>query len=213
MLHRGLSRALDEFPEMRVIHLLRDPRDVARSSIGMGWAGHVYYGVDHWMQTEDEWQRCKDRFALGQVLELTYEDLILHPEEKLEKIVGLAGQDYDPDMLEYDGDSTYTKPDPNLTMQWKRKQTAQEIGLVEAKIGNRLSLAGYTQSEHARIQPSPAMKARLWLQNKRGVWKFRVSRFGFRDPFVAALSKRLGLSSINRNAQRRIDEKTIQYLK
>jgi len=45
MLHRRISRALALYPDLRVIHFLRDPRDVARSSIGMGWAGNVYYGL------------------------------------------------------------------------------------------------------------------------------------------------------------------------
>ena len=42
--HRGFDRIHYLFPNAKYIHLIRDPRDVARSSIGMGWAGNVYYG-------------------------------------------------------------------------------------------------------------------------------------------------------------------------
>lgn len=37
--HRNAQKIVALFPAARFIHLLRDPRDVARSSIGMGWAG------------------------------------------------------------------------------------------------------------------------------------------------------------------------------
>lgn len=213
MLHRHLSRAVDVFPDLRVVHLVRDPRDVARSSIGMGWAGNVYYGVDHWSQTEDEWQACKGRLAPEQVLEVFYEDLIIRPQEILEKIVGFVGHAYDPEMLNYDLDSTYSKPDPSLTVQWKSKQTAQEVGLVEAKIGSRLSQAGYAPSGHPQIQPQGMMKAGLWLKNKRAVWAVRVSRYGLLDPLTVAVSTKLGLPGISSKAQMRMDKKIVKYLK
>ena len=37
-IHRGISHVAELLPECKVIHMLRDPRDVGRSSIGMGWA-------------------------------------------------------------------------------------------------------------------------------------------------------------------------------
>ncbi|MEM9735225.1 MAG: hypothetical protein AAF908_01295 [Pseudomonadota bacterium] len=58
MLHRHLDRALQIFPGTPVVHMLRDPRDVARSCIGMGWAGDVYHGVDGWIDTERGWDRA-----------------------------------------------------------------------------------------------------------------------------------------------------------
>ena len=120
MLHRGLDRLLDLYPEARIVHMLRDPRDVARSSIGMGWAGHVYFGVDHWIKTERGWGRCLHRIPEDRRMELRYDDLIRTPHETLTRLCRFAGLDFDPAMLSYDSQSSYAAPDTSLIDQWRR---------------------------------------------------------------------------------------------
>lgn len=213
ILHRHLDRALDVYPNLRVIHLLRDPRDVARSSIGMGWAGHVYYGVDHWIDTERNWQQNAGRLAPDQSLNVTYEDLIRAPEENLRRIARFCGHDYHPDMLNYDNDSTYAKPDSSLVLQWKHKLPARDIALVETKIGPLLTASGYDPSGHAPQHLSAAQKAMLWQRNKQAVWAKRIERYGLRDPLLAAIAQKTGMAGIARNARRRMDDAQIKYLK
>lgn len=213
MLHRNLSRALSLYPDLRIVHFLRDPRDVAKSSIGMGWAGNVYYGIDHWIETEADFQRVAGRLAPGQLLTVRYEDLIARPEEVLTGICTFAGCAWDPAMLDYDRTSTYEKPSGAFTVQWKRKQTAREVGLVEGKIGPLLAAVGYEPSGHPPVVPTGLDKLRLRLENKRAIWKERIARFGLRDPLLVAFGHRLGLPALSAPAQRRIEEKTLKYLK
>ena len=47
------------WPDARFIHLVRDPRDVARSVIPMGWAGNTWVGVERWMEAERLWDRVR----------------------------------------------------------------------------------------------------------------------------------------------------------
>ena len=54
-IHRNAHIMAAVFPDAKVIHLVRDPRDVARSSVGMGWTGNSYFGVDHWIGTERDY--------------------------------------------------------------------------------------------------------------------------------------------------------------
>jgi hypothetical protein len=61
--------------------------------------------------------------APEQVLEVKYETLIEEPEETLTKICLFFGVQFQPSMLEYDQNSTYSKPDVAMTYQWRRKQT------------------------------------------------------------------------------------------
>ena len=77
ILHRGLEAAMQAMPNAKFIHLLRDPRDVARSSIGMGWAGNTWYGVNHWLTTEQQWDQAITPERA--VLNLRYEDLLDDP--------------------------------------------------------------------------------------------------------------------------------------
>lgn len=62
-LHRN-AWAIDLIcPGAKIVHVVRDPRDVARSSIGMGWYGFAYFGVDHWIKTENAWDRAASGLA------------------------------------------------------------------------------------------------------------------------------------------------------
>jgi hypothetical protein len=213
VLHRHLGRALDIFPGRRVVHLMRDPRDVARSSIGMGWAGNVYYGVDHWIGTQKSWQRAQDRLPKSQQLVVFYEDLIEKPEETLGTICAFVGPKFHPGMLAYDADSSYSKPDPRLISQWKHKQTAREVGLVEAKIGPMLQQAGYAPSGHPPVQPGALDQLGLWMQNKRAQWAWRLGRYGLVDPLLVKIAARTGMPRLGRAARRRMYAIQVHHLK
>ena len=108
MLHRNLETAVTHLPDLKILHLVRDPRDVARSSIGMGWAASTYYGVRHWLKTEQEWAACAPKLNPDQVLQVNYETLIEKPEETLEKICNFFGVPFKKHMLDYDGNTTYS---------------------------------------------------------------------------------------------------------
>lgn len=213
MLHRRISRAVAIYPDLRIIHFLRDPRDVARSSIGMGWAGNVYYGIDHWLETETDWARIAPDLPENQVLTIHYEDLIAAPENTLRLICGFLGVDYTPAMLAYDKTSTYDKPSKDLSVQWKHKQTPRDVGLIEAKIGPLLTACGYQPSGFAPRQPSLFEKLGLALGNKRARWTKRVQRYGFVDPLIVTLAHKLRAPHLSAAAQRRIDTADIKRLK
>lgn len=213
MLHRHLEQVLEVYPNMRFIHFLRDPRDVARSSIGMGWAGTVYHGIEHWMETEGDWARLKERIAPEQILQVAYEELILDPERRLRDICSFCEVAYDPAMLDYNRNSTYAKPDPKLIFQWKRKQSRREVELVETRIGTLLEASGYEAAHPGAHGPGALEKVALFLRNKRGVWARRIERYGLRDPLIAAIGNRLGLTSLSAGAQRRMEDKLQAYLK
>lgn len=214
MLHRHLDTALTHLPDgVKIVHLVRDPRDVARSSIGMGWAGSTYYGVRHWLRTEHEWAACAPRLNPEQVLQVQYETLIETPEKTLANICAFFGVTYDPAMLDYDNSSTYSKPDPSLTYQWRTKQTPQEVGLVEGQLGSLLADLGYAPSGHPAIVPGPLQKLQLTIGHRWARWSVSIERFGWRDPIMAMLARRLRWPALGRAAQRRMDAVTTQRIK
>lgn len=207
MLHRGVETALTLFPDTPVLHMLRDPRDVARSSIGMGWAGTVYHGVEHWIDTEAEWDRAVAAHPDMVTQDLRYETLILEPEAELKSLSAFFGVSYVPQMLDYADNSTYSAPDIKLIEQWKRKQSAQEIGLVEARLGDVLTDRGYAPSGHAPLVPDGAQMRQLWWQNKRMIWRTRFERYGYRDPILAFAARKLGRPGMAHGAKTRMDAK------
>src|SRR5690606_30898833 len=99
--HRHFDRLLWLWPDARFIHLVRDPRDVARSCIGMGWAGNVWTGVERWVTAEQLWDRLRHRLTEARMLEVRYEDLLAAPDRVLARTCAFVGVDYAPAMLTY----------------------------------------------------------------------------------------------------------------
>lgn len=211
MLHRHLGRLEEVFPEAKIIHLIRDPRDVARSSIGMGWAGNTWFGVDHWLGTERVWDRHPD--ITRNAFTLSYEDLLEHPQDKLEQLCAFMGVPFSEKMYEFSETSTYSALDPSLAFQWRRRQTPDQIADVEFKVGDLLRARGYTpQSDPVR----PTGTVRRWvlfLQNKLFRLRFRARRYGWGDTTVVILSDKLRWPALATKARGRVEQRNIEALK
>jgi len=211
--HRGFDRIPFLFPNAKYIHLIRDPRDVARSSIGMGWAGNVYYGVEHWLETEESWKMLQGKVLAEQCFELQFEDLILSPSVVLKDLCTFIGVPYSEKMFDYADKSTYSKPDPSLVRQWKKKLTIREIQYVESKAKNLMHDLGYELSAHPLIPPS--LIERFWLKASNKLFKlqFSINRHGFGLYFKERFSRLFKLDSLNKQAKMSMNEVDKQHLK
>ena len=211
VLHRGLPQLMQVMPEARFIHLLRDPRDIARSSIGMGWAGNTWYGIDHWLKTESAW--AAQGVPEAQVHTLKYEHLLEAPAAELQRLCDFMGLAYTEAMLDYADGTTYEPVDPKLAYQWTRKQSADEVSDSEFKAADLMRAQGYTFSDQGPRAPSALRRAKLAWQNKLAVWRTRIQRYGVIDPLLVAWGYRGGPKGLSRPAQRRIDAKEVKYLR
>jgi len=128
VLDLDVLRAL--FPNCRVIHLVRDGRDVARSLAGLSWGSRdlVQNAVD-W-----RWKVMMGR-KMGNMmgedyLEVHYEDLVRNPQVNLENICSFIGEAFEPGMLSY-ADSAEQHM-PNHSLKWHRSSVAApDVGKVE----------------------------------------------------------------------------------
>jgi len=211
--HKHFDRLLRLWPAARFIHLVRDGRDVARSCVGMGWAGNVWYGAQRWIDAEALWDAFAPRIDAARRLELRYEDLIRDPERELARVCRFLGADYDPRMLEYAQDSSYARPDPSLIGQWKKKLSPEELSLLEARIGPRLRRRGYEPSGVAAAQVPTRRKVALWFGDRAGRLRFRHGRYGLRLMIRSRLANLFGISSWKRAvtiARNEIDNQHLQ---
>ncbi|NJO71634.1 MAG: sulfotransferase [Oscillatoriales cyanobacterium RM1_1_9] len=193
--HRHFNRLLKIWPDARFIHIIRDGRDVARSNIGMGWAGNVWTGVQRWFEVESLWQTLSHQLTRDRWIEVTYEALISNPEQELTRLCDFIGPTYDPGMLSYSQDSSFEFPDPKYIGQWQRKLSDHQIQLIESKIADLLVARGYELSGLPPIQLSPLAEKQLKLQDWWGRFQFRLNRYG---PSLFAqdyLARNLGLKS------------------
>ena len=88
------------WPNARIIRILRDPRDVGLSTCKLPtFSDRPLVNVYLWR----EWNWAAEAFLQNDSLTMTvrYEDIVDQPEQSLQAICGLLGEEYEPDMLQF----------------------------------------------------------------------------------------------------------------
>jgi Sulfotransferase family len=177
--HREVHRSLSVFPDARYIHLLRDPRDVALSTIAMGWAGNVYFGVDSWIETERSWERLKERVDKSRWLEIKFEDLVSRTQETLHVVCSFLNIDFRREMLDFHMRSSYQPINTSPLGRWKTKLRSNELATLEYKISPLLVDRGYELSGVQTRAPSAPELFFLRESNRVYKWRYAIRRYGF----------------------------------
>jgi Sulfotransferase family len=211
-IHGNLGKVAAIFPDAKIIHIIRDPRDVARSCMGMGWAGNTYHGVDQWHATEADWESFASKFKTGNVMEFKFESLILNPRMVLDDVCRFIGVPFSTEMLEYPESSTYRPPDLSLVQQWKSALGARDVALVEIRTKSLL-LARHYELSGAPLDP-PSKLELIWLicTNKIYKWQFAWRRYGWFN-FIMEIATRKFIKSYHYLFAERVNEIEQQYLK
>ena len=214
VVHRHFEHLREVWPDARYIHLIRDPRDVARSVIGMGWAGDTWHGSDPWLHAEASWDLVVADLPSERWLEVRYESLVSDHEAVLGEICEFVGVETRLDeLLSYAEETAYTLPDAGLSRQWERKASERDIALVEARVGDRLEARGYTRSDVAPLKMTSSEQRRLRLQNRLFTFRSRSRRYGLMLTIADSVTSRLTVGSIRDSVIRRMNERENRRLK
>jgi len=212
-IHRGHQNIPAFFPEAKYIHLVRDPRDVALSTIPMGWAGNAYFGVDLWIETERCWDKLASNMDKSRILEIKYEDLISRSRETLRDVCKFIDVDFDEAMLNYSRHSTYGPIHDNSVKKWKELIAPNELGMLEHKVSALLLDRGYELSGVQFRKPSPRALARLWASNKAYKWRFAANRYGVAIFFSERIARAFRMKWLDRQLRFAINEVDELHLK
>ena len=96
-----VDKILDGFPGSKIIHVIRDGRDVYLS-LRSTWFGQKWRVKQHaaywkeYISFVDQYRSARDRH-----LSIRYEDLVLNPSATLRSICAFAGLDYSDELLSY----------------------------------------------------------------------------------------------------------------
>lgn len=203
--HRNFDKLVEIWPNARFIHIIRDARDVARSCIGMGWAGNVWTGVERWIEAEILWHKLCQTVPEEQRTEVRYENLISDSVNALTNLCEFMGLPYNPAMLSYPQTTSYSLPNPKLIYQWRNKLSATEMQLVEARTRDMLVERGYQLSGLPLLKVSPLKELRLKLQDWWARVQFRVQRLGLPLFMSDYLSRKLAIEQWQRQVKLQIN--------
>jgi len=203
--HRHYGRLRYLWPSAKYIHIVRDGRDVARSMVGMGWAGHPWVSSASWLESEKEIEALQVKIEPENWIELRYETLLEDIEAELVRICQFMGTMFNPRMFDYIQNSTYDKPDPKLAYQWQRKMLKRDLRLVEGRIGDMLAARGYELSGYPPVRPSRLVVTQITLQSRLHCTMRRIKRYGIGLYLTELITRRLGMKQLKAKCQRKIN--------
>ena len=138
------------YPRARIIHLLRDPRDVVASLLRMPWADRNVVGNARlWLRYNLAARQSRHR---PQYLALHYEDLVTGAEHELRRVCEFIEEQYSPTMLVPNSDPAaelpwYRRAEQPLTTErvgkWREQLTPDQAALVEWYLGQHMQTFGY----------------------------------------------------------------------
>jgi hypothetical protein len=161
------------FPDVQIVHLIRDGRDCVASLKEMPWYKQdSFHALSTWIEAVRAGRRAARVLGPDSYRELRYEDLIDDPERELTGLCRFLGVDYDPRMAEPSAVApeavpsrktwhrrTHEKVSAARSGTWEQRLEPWEISLCEAEAGPHLRSLGYELSGAAR--PSAADRARF----------------------------------------------------
>jgi hypothetical protein len=190
-----LATIKKEIPEAKVIHIVRDGRDVALSLSKKAWIHPLPWDMKRQLLVAGlywEWLVLKGRLFGRMVgsdyMELHYEDLLSHPKEQLARIGAFIDHDLDPVRIRQRAIGSLSNPNTSFQEEfdsdvafdpvgrWQKSLTRNEINALEILIGATLMRLGYAlkmPEVAAGGRPRSLMRtvyhtfwdAKLWLKS------------------------------------------------
>lgn len=157
------------FPDAKVIHIVRDGRDVALSFFNLSWGPKdIYVAANYWkeriMRVNSDRKNLHDRFY-----ELKYEDLLEDPVERFSQILDFLNHD-DIDVEERVGrfrERIVPKVMVNNKFKWKKELSDNDVCLFELGAGEILEKYGYEirNKDYRRLSLPIISKGYHYLRN------------------------------------------------
>jgi hypothetical protein len=149
-------------PDCKIIHLVRDGRDVALSLRSLDWGSkNIPRLAQDWRWKTTICHKVGSVIGPERFLEVRYEELVERPEATLRSICGFLGEEFSETMLDHGGDGTKEKvpegsqqwhthstqpPDRTKLYGWKQKLSVADQTIFEQEAGDALDLFGYERT-------------------------------------------------------------------
>lgn len=212
--HRNIQRIVHIYPGAKFIHLVRDPRDVARSVKNMGWSSSPYTSTLRWLKVEQDWEQLKNQLDDSCWIEVKFEALVANTESELKSVCNFLGEEFADEMLEFTKSSTYSAPTKGRSEAWRSNMLEREVQLVELAAGDMLQNRGY---ELSGLEPIESLTKGQMHLIKLKDWKHRLShrltKYGVALVGKEYLYRKLGFSSAQQSARikmHQIDNKLLK---
>lgn len=160
ILHLNVIKTL--FPDLRVIHSVRDPRANVMSQRTRWPSTNLWEAASRWRASIREGRRWQQR-GVTPYLEVRYEDLVRTPEAVCSGICEFLGIPFEPALLDFDHVEREWKPtnpgegakrhyqgfEQQRVDKWKKHMQPAEVKLIEDRCAEGMALFGYERMNPA----------------------------------------------------------------
>ena len=184
---RYMDDIFEVFPNAKVIHMMRDPRD-RYASAKTRWTnmkGRVGAGTAMWLESVKLARRGRQKYP-NQYMVVRYEDLVARPEEMLRKICEFLGEEFAPEMLTMMGAPTHRNKGSNSSYgkrevgkistdsiaRYRQVLSPQEIKYMQDFCKDGMREFGYELDDIQLSGPA-------WLNYMLADWTFNFARMSF----------------------------------
>jgi len=149
---------LEMYPDGKVLHIIRDPRDVLASYKGMTWeSGNRYLdAIFACMDSMDYCIRYKNTLPKSNYYAISYESLVRNPQSELKNICAMLGVEYSEKMMDksrykdergdkfnYSSHSSYSDNKKKRSGRWRDQLSDSDLSFLEGLLHKQLSDFGY----------------------------------------------------------------------
>ncbi|MEZ4720770.1 MAG: sulfotransferase [Flavobacteriales bacterium] len=128
---------LDLMPQSKLIHMVRDPRDVVASLIQQRWAPSDIKHAAFWLvSVMSRWKSQREELKIGQFVEVKFEDLVQKRSETLTYLSDFIGFQIEKSLLSLDMSR-------HNIGRYKQDLSPEQIKIVEEVLADLLSEYGY----------------------------------------------------------------------
>ncbi|NOX36458.1 MAG: sulfotransferase [Calditrichaeota bacterium] len=142
-----ITELAELFPHARILHIVRDGRDVAYSMRRAGQGAferNWYYAIKDWEHHVCVARESGNRLPEGQYLEIKYEDLMKTPIEVLQKIIHFMGDEAEnEERLRNSAERIRAMIKPGNYEKWRRQIPPFAVKIMEQAAGDTLEAFGY----------------------------------------------------------------------
>jgi hypothetical protein len=146
------------FPGSRLVHIIRDGRDVNLSLEKVGWHGPTASDrARYWQERVEMAHAAARELGPGRNLIIRYEEVVLNSRETLEQVCDFLAETFEPAMLDFfadaarhicdiDGDvhqKVRRAPQPEDVGRWRREMSVERQREFEAVAGSGLRAMSY----------------------------------------------------------------------
>lgn len=188
--HLGFKALPKLWNSAKIIHLIRDPRDVAISWTKLGWSGHFYFASDGWVEAERDWEALSTNLSNDQFIDVHYEELVTKPENELRRVCEFLEIEYTDQLFDYSNTSNYSYPKKDLAYRWRKQLSVEEVQLVESRIRPLMQARGY-EPESAEKTYSGQRVALFRLRNTFTKRMKRIQEYGLSYVLADKLARSL----------------------